>query len=247
MHFSLSDAATKVGISRSSIYRLIDEGKLSATTDHRGKKVVELTELLRVFGSIGQDETGQNTPQEDRKNKPVNVSGTAIKTGQDTLVSAVQELERMRYQLQLKDMELKLKDKELELMQDRLGDLRQATEQVSKEKNKLLEIIERQSLLLAAPKPQQAASKPRSRAVAPAPTLAKAKPVKAATTLKAAPKPVAKQVPAKANPANAKKVLTTQAKAKASKAATKRPTSKVAAKSASKLSAKSKPITKSKR
>lgn len=247
MHFSLSDAATKVGISRSSIYRLIDEGKLSATTDHRGKKVVELTELLRVFGSIGQDETGQNTPQEDRKNKPVNVSGTAIKTGQDTLVSAVQELERMRYQLQLKDMELKLKDKELELMQDRLGDLRQATEQVSKEKNKLLEIIERQSLLLAAPKPQQAASKPRSRAVAPAPTLAKAKPVKAATTLKTAPKPVAKQVPAKANPANAKKVLTTQAKAKASKAATKRPTSKVAAKSASKLSAKSKPITKSKR
>lgn len=197
MHFSLSDAATKVGISRSSIYRLIDEGKLSATTDHRGKKVVELTELLRVFGSIGQDETGQNTPQEDRKNKPVNVSGTAIKTGQDTLVSAVQELERMRYQLQLKDMELKLKDKELELMQDRLGDLRQATEQVSKEKNKLLEIIERQSLLLAAPKPQQAASKPRSRAVAPAPTLAKAKPVKAATTLKTAPKPVAKQVPAK--------------------------------------------------
>ena len=247
MHFSLSDAATKVGISRSSIYRLIDEGKLSATTDHRGKKVVELTELLRVFGSIGQDETGQNTPQEDRKNKPVNVSGTAIKTGQDTLVSAVQELERMRYQLQLKDMELKLKDKELELMQDRLGDLRQATEQVSKEKNKLLEIIERQSLLLAAPKPQQAASKPRSRAVAPAPTLAKAKPVKAATTLKTAPKPVAKQVPAKANPANAKKVLTTQAKAKASKAATKRPTSKVAAKSASKLSATSKPITKSKR
>ena len=250
MHFSLSDAATKVGISRSSIYRLIDEGKLSATTDHRGKKVVELTELLRVFGSIGQDETGQNTPQEDRKHKPVNVSGTAIKTGQDTLVSAVQELERMRYQLQLKDMELKLKDKELELMQDRLGDLRQATEQVSKEKNKLLEIIERQSLLLAAPKPQQAVSQPRSKAVKSATIPAKAKPVKAATTLKTALKPVAKKVPVKAKPANAKKVLTTQAKAKAStpvKAATKRPTSKVAAKSASKLSAKSKPITQSKR
>lgn len=250
MHFSLSDAATKVGISRSSIYRLIDEGKLSATTDHRGKKVVELTELLRVFGSIGQDETGQNTPQEDRKHKPVNVSGTTIKTGQDTLVSAVQELERMRYQLQLKDMELKLKDKELELVQERLGDLKQVAEQVSQEKNKLLEIIERQSLLLAAPKPQQAASQPRRRAVTPAPTPAKAKPVKAATALKTAPKPVAKQVPVKAKPANAKKVLTTQTKGKAStpaKAATKRPTSKVAAKSASKLSAKSKPITKSKR
>jgi excisionase family DNA binding protein len=246
MFFSLSDAAKKVGISRSSIYRLIEEGKLSATTDHRGKKVVELTELLRVFGAIGQDETGQNKSQEDTKHKPVNVSGTASRTGQDTLVSAVQELERMRYQLQLKDMELKLKDKELELVQERLGDLKQITEQVSQEKNKLLEIIERQSLLLAAPKPQQAVSKPRSRAVKPA----KARPLKAATTLKTASKPVAKPVPVKATPANAKKVLTTQVKAKVStpaKAVKKRPTSKVAAKSGPKLSAKSKPITKSKR
>lgn len=250
MFFSLSDAAKKVGISRSSIYRLIEEGKLSATTDHRGKKVVELTELLRVFGSIGHDETKQNKSQEDRKHKPVHTSGTSSKTGQDTLVSAVQELERMRYQLQIKDMELKLKDKELELVQERLGDLKQITEQVSQEKNKLLEIIERQSLLLAAPKPQQAVSKPRSRAVKPATTVAKARPLKAATTLKTASKPVAKPVPVKAKPANAKKVLTTKVKAKVStpaKAVTKRPASKVAAKSGPKLSAKSKPITKSKR
>ena len=196
MNFTLSDAAKKVGMSRSSIYRLIEEGKLSATTDHRGKKVVELTELLRVFGSI-QDETGQNMSQEDRKHKPVNVSGTAIKTGQDTLVSAVQELERMRYQLQLKDMELKLKDKELELVQERLGDLKQVAEQVSQEKNKLLEIIERQSLMLAAPKPQQAPSQARSKAVKAAPTPAKVKTVKAATALKNTAKATVKPVIAK--------------------------------------------------
>lgn len=44
MNFNLADAAKKVDISRSSIYRLIDEGKLSATTDRWG----ELLELLRV-------------------------------------------------------------------------------------------------------------------------------------------------------------------------------------------------------
>lgn len=244
MHFSLSDAAKKVGISRSSIYRLIDEGKLSATTDHRGKKVVELTELLRVFSTI-QNETGQNTSQEDRKHKPVNASGTTSKTGQDTLVSAVQELERMRYQLQLKDMELKLKDKELELVQERLGDLKQAAEQVNKEKNKLLEIIERQSLMLAAPKPQKAPSQARSKAVKPATT-----PAKANTPLKTASKPLAKSVPVKAKPVNTKKALTTQAKTKVStpaKAVSKRPASKVATKSGPKLSAKSKPTTKPKR
>ena len=140
MHFSLSEAAQKAGISRSSIYRLIDEGKLSATTDHRGKKVVELTELLRVFGSI-QDETVQNKSQEEKKNKSVNISGSISKTGQDTLVSAAQELERLRYQLQLKDMELKLKDKELELVQERLGDMKQAVEQVGQEKTSYLKFL----------------------------------------------------------------------------------------------------------
>lgn len=236
-------------MSRSSIYRLIEEGKLSATTDHRGKKVVELTELLRVFGSI-QDETAQNTSQEDRKHRPVNISGTTSKTGQDTLVSTVQELERMRYQLQLKDMELKLKEKELELVQERLGDLKQVAEQVSQEKNKLLEILERQSLMLAAPKPQQAPSQARSRVVKPSTTIAQAKSVKASTTPKTVTKPIAKPAPVKAKPANAKKALDTKAKAKVStpaKAVTKRPASKVATKSGPKLSAKSKPTTKPKR
>lgn len=210
MFFSLSDAAKKVGISRSSIYRLIEEGKLSATTDHRGKKVVELTELLRVFGSIGHDETGQNMSQENRKHKPGNVSGTSGKTGQDTLVSAVQELERMRYQLQLKDMELKLKDKELELVQERLGDLKQITEQVSQEKNKLLEIIERQSLMLAAPKPLQAPSQARSKVVKPATKSAKTTPAKASTAMKTASKPVQIKTvkkAAKSKPVAAKKVV----------------------------------------
>ena len=247
MHFSLSDAAKKAGISRSSIYRLIDEGKLSATTDHRGKKVVELTELLRVFGSI-QDETGQNKSQEEKKNKSVNISGSISKTGQDTLVSAAQELERLRYQLQLKDMELKLKDKELELVQERLGDMKQAVEQVGQEKNKLLEILERQTLLLAAPKPQRSTSQPRSKAVKPAATQAKARPVKASTALKTASKPVqkktvktvAKPVPVKAKTATLTKKALPPKKALPLKTSKKPVSKQPTAKTAPKLIAKAK-------
>lgn len=154
MNFTLAEAAQKVGISRSSIYRLIDEGKLSASTDRRGKKVVELSELLRVFGSI-QEETESDKTQENKKNNTVHVSGTSRRTGQDTLFSTVQELEHLRTQLQLKDMELRLKEKELELANERMQDLRQTTEQVNQEKSKLLNIIERQTLLLAAPKPSK--------------------------------------------------------------------------------------------
>ena len=100
MYFSLADAAKKVGLSRSSIYRLIDEGKISATTDHRGKKVVELTELLRVFGSIGQDETTRQDTQESKKHNSVRIQKN---TGQDiaghTTSFALSNLWMVRHQL----------------------------------------------------------------------------------------------------------------------------------------------------
>lgn len=189
MFFSLSEAALKVGMSRSSIYRLIDEGKLSATIDRRGKKVVELTELLRVFGSI-QENTGQEDTQEHNKHNPVRHTEHTGRTGQDTLFSTVQELEKLRYQLQLKDMELKLKDKELAFVAERMNDLKQASEQVNQEKNKLLEIIERQSLMLAAPKPKQATSTARSKTNTATPRATPAKTLKALkTTSKQAGKP----------------------------------------------------------
>jgi len=79
-------------------------------------------------------------------------------TGQDTLFSTVKELEHLRTQLQLKDMELRLKDQELELVKERMQDLKQSTEEVKDEKNRLLVIIERQTLLLSAPKATKAVS-----------------------------------------------------------------------------------------
>jgi len=187
MNFTLADAAKRAGISRSSIYRLIDEGKLSATTDRRGKKVVELSELLRVFGSV-QEDTEEDKTQENKKHKPGNVSRIPGKTGQDTLFSTVQEMEHLRMQLQLKDMELRLKDKELELANERMQDLRQTTAQANQEKEKLLNIIERQTLLLAAPKASKA-------------PVARPKPVPAKkptpTAKKAATPPAKKVAPAK--------------------------------------------------
>lgn len=160
MYFSLADSAKKVGISRSSIYRLIDEGKLSSSTDRRGKKVIELTELLRVFGEIKEEK------EQEEKNSPRERKQVHQKTTSDTLMSTVQEIENLKFQLQIKEMELKLKDKELEIVKERWMDLKQSGEQVLQEKNKLLEIIDRQSLLLAAPKKPSAPRKTTSASVA---------------------------------------------------------------------------------
>lgn len=215
MYFTLSDAAKKVGLSRSSIYRLIDEGKLSATTDHRGKKVVELTELLRVFGSIGQDETPHQESQQHKKNNPVR---TQYKTVQDTsgsITSVLIEVEQLRAQLQIKDMELKLKDQEISMTQERLQEVKQAAQKMQDEKEQLLNIIHRQTLLLEAPKPPlKAPVAPRKTVARKTSTITKQPTVKvtaakkASTTKAATAKKTAKATGKKGSPKKAPKVST---------------------------------------
>lgn len=161
---SLSEVAQRTGMARSSIYRLIDEGKLSATLDHRGRKCVELTEMLRVFGAI-QNETGQEDNKQDASNNSVRTARTSNETGQETITVLMQELAQARAELQFRSKELDLKDRELGLMQTRVNELKATHEQAITEKNRFLEIIERQSLLLAAPKPARP-SAPRAKTVA---------------------------------------------------------------------------------
>lgn len=56
--FTLAEAARIAGVSRPTIYRMVSEGKLSATVDAKGVKRVEASELKRVFPQA-QFETGE--------------------------------------------------------------------------------------------------------------------------------------------------------------------------------------------
>ena len=49
---TLRQAATQVGVSRQTVYRLVKQGRLSATVRGDGQKVVDPAELLRVFGRL---------------------------------------------------------------------------------------------------------------------------------------------------------------------------------------------------
>lgn len=53
--FTISAAARAVGTSRASIQRAIKSGRLSATSNDRGERVIDLSELLRVFGPLKGD------------------------------------------------------------------------------------------------------------------------------------------------------------------------------------------------
>lgn len=55
---TLAEAAKFAGVSRPTIYRMVSEGKLSATVDAKGVKRVEASELKRVFPKA-RFETGE--------------------------------------------------------------------------------------------------------------------------------------------------------------------------------------------
>lgn len=139
-YFSVRDAAQRVGISRQTMFRYIKDGKISATTDRDGQKQIELTELLRVFGELQPETETPATP----RNSPRPVSRDTATTPATTQY----QMEILRLQAQLE-----IKTAELDLAKERINELKAAQHETSAEKNRFLEIIERQSLLLAAPKP----------------------------------------------------------------------------------------------
>jgi len=47
---NLSEAARRAGVARTTLYRNIKAGKVSATTMHDGTRGIELSELLRAYG-----------------------------------------------------------------------------------------------------------------------------------------------------------------------------------------------------
>ncbi|WP_444822903.1 hypothetical protein, partial [Vibrio parahaemolyticus] len=55
---SISEAARLTGKARSTLHKYIKQGKLSTTTDkNTGSKSIETSELIRVFGKIGNSIT----------------------------------------------------------------------------------------------------------------------------------------------------------------------------------------------
>lgn len=66
---SISEAARLTGKSRTTLHRLIKEGDLSTCSGERNAKMVDTSELLRVFGPFeqpkGEHHSGQVSEQRD--------------------------------------------------------------------------------------------------------------------------------------------------------------------------------------
>lgn len=180
---TVSDAAEHVGVTRQTIFKAIKAGKLSATQNRQGHMQVNVVELLRVYGELQSPEQVAQNRLNRQQQAPVATATPLLQL----------ELERAKLQLEKKEFEL-------EQMRARVEEMRERERATTEERLRLFGIIERQSLLLAAPKPSTRSARPK----------AAAPPKPPAPLVKKAPaKPVAK-APArsKAKPAAAKKPAT---------------------------------------
>jgi predicted site-specific integrase-resolvase len=125
--FNITQSAKAVGVSRKTIQRHLKEGKVSFEVDAQGKKWIDPSELIRVYGEI----KAPDTPDIARQDEPK----LQHDAGSDAQVTEV-------LQQRIEDLE------------GQVEDLRQDKEASRKREEDLLTIIKQQQTLLLPP-PQQ--------------------------------------------------------------------------------------------
>lgn len=88
---SISEAARLTGKSRTTLHRLIKTGELSTCSGVRNSKMIDVSELIRVFGDISSPVQNQSKEQvtEQRVTVPASADGQVIS-------SLKQEVEHLR-------------------------------------------------------------------------------------------------------------------------------------------------------
>ncbi len=107
MQVSISKAHKMTGVARSTIYKDIDDGKLSCTTSARGKKTIMVSELQRVYGEIKLEESTTN-PAKNKTSSDVASNTKRTKTTTNTTetnqVAVLQErIESLTLRMQSKE------------------------------------------------------------------------------------------------------------------------------------------------
>ena len=139
---TLWEAARQVGVSRQSIYRMVKDGRLTATVRHDGQKVVDTAELLRVFGSLsprqspGQPET---VAQGDSPRQPATVTATP------PALQAMTADERRR-EVEIADREALRA--ELQAARERIRDVEGQLAEAKEREAKLMELAQSATRLL---------------------------------------------------------------------------------------------------
>lgn len=129
---NISEAARATGKNRTTLYRHIKSGKLSSEKDATDNPVIDVSELQRVYGDLKMSATDANATQ--------NVAKHQIDTPKSNT------------ELQLLRLKLEHFEEKLEAERVLRKEIEQQRDLALEEKVKLLEIVEKQTHMLAAPK-----------------------------------------------------------------------------------------------
>lgn len=95
---SISEAARLTGKSRTTLHRLIKTGELSTCHGARNARMVDVSELIRVFGPL------ENRPSEQVNAQTVEHSDTGISSQSEQVIAQLrQEVEHLKTLVSAKD------------------------------------------------------------------------------------------------------------------------------------------------
>ena len=98
-----SEASRLSGRSRSTLYRAVKSGVLSATTDSKGNQVIDVAELARVYGPL------RNETQDTVSTHESSDTHEAIDTA---------------HRVKILEEQVKARDEQIKILKDQVDDLR---------------------------------------------------------------------------------------------------------------------------
>ncbi|ELY4083020.1 helix-turn-helix domain-containing protein [Cronobacter sakazakii] len=111
---SISEAARLTGKSRTTLHRLIKTGELSTCAGVRNSKMIDISELIRVFGEISAPVTEQHSDQAFEQR--VTVPDTA---NEQMINSLKQEVEHLRTLVSAQESHIDSLRQSLQLLEHR--------------------------------------------------------------------------------------------------------------------------------
>lgn len=120
-HLSLTEAAKQAGIGKTTLWRSIKNGKVSASRDSDGNWLIDPAELSRVYAVVPPvtDETGSGTDtkrDETGDETPLNALREVLAMKDDLIRRQDQEIDDLRNRLSLSEQERREATKTLRLL-----------------------------------------------------------------------------------------------------------------------------------
>ena len=117
---SISEASRLTSKTRKTIYKYINDGMLTVSIDTQGKKVIDISELIRVFGEIEMPEyTEVNNTEVSNNIHQVTLESTQLIAEKDVEIARLQSLLDGKDELlNSKNDQIKTLEKSLHLLED---------------------------------------------------------------------------------------------------------------------------------